>query len=109
VDQSNLALAKLRAQMDGDLISAELAYEEAAERLKNYEDHIRPQSDSARASVIFKFDKGGATLVDLLEAERSDNDVRIATAQAMADTVTTAADLSAARTTLTETDLSSVK
>jgi hypothetical protein len=45
----------------------------------------------------------------LLEAERSDNDVRIATAQAMADTVTTAADLSAARTTLTETDLSSVK
>jgi cobalt-zinc-cadmium efflux system outer membrane protein len=109
VDQSNLALAKLRAQMDGDLISAEAAHDEAAERLKNYQDHIRPQADSARASVIFKFDKGGATLVDLLEAERSDNDVRIATAQAMADTVSTAADLSAAQTTLTETDLSSVK
>jgi cobalt-zinc-cadmium efflux system outer membrane protein len=91
------------------LISAEVAYDEATERLKNYQDHIRPQADSARASVIFKFDKGGASLVDLLEAERSDNDVRIATAQAMADTVSTAADLAAAQTTLTETDLSSVK
>jgi outer membrane protein TolC len=55
--------------------------------------------------VIFKFDKGGATLVELLEAERTDNDVRLALAQAMADTASAMADLTAARTAIAETDL----
>jgi cobalt-zinc-cadmium efflux system outer membrane protein len=109
MEQSNLALAKLRAQAAGDLVNAEAAYREAAERWQRYRDEIRPQSASARESVIFKFEKGGATLVDLLEAERTDNDVRLATAQAMNDTASTAADLTAAKTTLTETELSDVK
>lgn len=105
VEQSRLALAKLQAQMTSDVINAETAYSEARSRLKRYQEQIRPQSASARASVVFKFEKGGATLVDLLEAERTDNDVRLATAQAMADTASTAADLTAARTSLTETEL----
>ena len=107
MEQSRLALEKLRAQADGDLMNAEASYHEASARWLRYHDEIRPQSASARASVIFKFEKGGATLVDLLEAERTDNDVRIATAQAMADTASTAADLTAAKTALTETELSS--
>lgn len=105
VEQSRLALDKLRAQMTGDLVNAESAYDEASSRLRRYREQIRPQSASARESVRFKFDQGGATLVDLLEAERTDNDVRLATAQAMADTASTAADLAAARTTLTESEL----
>jgi cobalt-zinc-cadmium efflux system outer membrane protein len=105
VEQSRLALAKLRAQMTGDLVNAQSAYDEASSRFHRYREQIRPQSASARESVRFKFDQGGATLVDLLEAERTDNDVRLATAQAMADTASTAADLAAARTTLTESEL----
>jgi hypothetical protein len=35
-------------------------------------------------------------LVDLLEAERADNDARLATAQALADTASAVADLKAA-------------
>ena len=106
VEQSRLAFAKLQAQMISDVINAEAAFDEASSRLKRYHEQIRPQSASARESVVFRFEKGGATLVDLLEAERTDNDVRLATAQAMADTASTAADLTAARTTLTETELS---
>jgi len=106
VEQSRLAFAKLQAQMISDVVNAEAAFDEASSRLKRYHEQIRPQSASARESVVFKFEKGGATLVDLLEAERTDNDVRLATAQAMADTASTAADLTAARTTLTETELS---
>ncbi|HUC85766.1 MAG TPA: TolC family protein [Candidatus Acidoferrales bacterium] len=106
VEQSRLAFAKLRAQMNSDLVNAEAAFDEASSRLKRYREQIAPQSASARESVIFKFNKGAATLVDLLEAERTDNDVRLALAQAMADTASTAADLTAASTTLTETDLS---
>ena len=105
VEQSRLAFAKLQAQMTSDVINAEAAFDEASSRLKRYHEQIRPQSASARESVVFKFEKGGATLVDLLEAQRTDNDVRLATAQAMADTASTAADLTAAKTTLTETEL----
>jgi hypothetical protein len=47
--------------------------------------------------------------VDLLEAQRTDNDVRLATAQAMADTAGSAADLAAATTALTESEVANVK
>ena len=106
VDQFRLALAKLQAQMNSDLVNAQSALDEASSRLKRYQEQIAPQSASARAAVIFKFEKGGATLVDLLEAERTDNDVRLATAQAMADTASAQADLTAAQTMLAEKDLS---
>ena len=109
VDQSRFALAKLQAQMVGDLINAHAAYTEATNRLARYREQIRRQSAYARDAVIFKFNKGGATLVDLLEAERTDNDVRLATAQAMADTASTAADLAAASTAFTESDLSAIR
>lgn len=107
VEQSNLELAKIRAQAAADVASAESAWREASERLARYRDQIRPQSAAARESVAYKYEKGGATLVDLLEAERTDNDVRLATAQAMADTAGAAADLAAARALVTEAQLSS--
>jgi cobalt-zinc-cadmium efflux system outer membrane protein len=105
LEQFRLALAKLQAQMTSDLINAQAAYDEASARLQRYREQIAPLSASARDSVIFKFDKGGATLVELLEAERTDNDVRLALAQAMADTASAMADLTAARTAIAETDL----
>ena len=109
VEQSRIALEKLRAQAAGDLVNAEIFQREAAARAQRYREEIRSRSASARASVIFKFEKGGASLVDLLQAERTDNDVRIATAQAMADAISAAADLLSAQTALTETKLTAVK
>ena len=107
VEQSRLALVKLQAQAVSDAANAEAASHEATERLQRYRAQIGPQSASARQSVMFKFEKGGATLVDLLEAERTDNDVRLATAQAMADTASAAADLVAARAAVSRAELNS--
>lgn len=109
VEQSRFALAKLQAQMVSDLVNARAAYGEATNRLERYREQIRPQSAYARDAIIFKFNKGGAALVDLLEAERTDNDVRLATAQAMADTASTDADLIAASAAFTESDLSAIR
>lgn len=109
LDQSSFALEKIRAQAASDLSDAETAYREASKRLQRYREQIRPQSAAARASVAYKYEKGGATLVDLLEAERTDNDVRIATAQALADTAGAAASLAAARAAVSETELNSAK
>ena len=96
VDRSALALAKARAQAASDIANAQNAYHEASERLRRYQNHILPKSETVRASVAFAYEKGGATLLDLLEAERADNDARLATAQAMSDAATAVADLQAA-------------
>jgi cobalt-zinc-cadmium efflux system outer membrane protein len=49
-----------------------------------------------RQTVSFAYEKGGASLLDLLSAQRTDNEVRLATAQAAAETAKAAADLKAA-------------
>ena len=47
--------------------------------------------------------------MDLLDAERTDNDIRLAIAQAMSDTAGAATDLIAARNVLSEAELNSQK
>jgi cobalt-zinc-cadmium efflux system outer membrane protein len=104
-EQSALAMGKVQAQAQADLINAEVAYQEALHRLQRYDEQIRPRSAKVRESVAFAYSKGGASLVDLLTAERDDNTVRLATAQALSDTASAAADLKAARTVISETEL----
>jgi outer membrane protein TolC len=55
--------------------------------------------------VAFQYEQGAARLVDLLNAEQTDNTIRLAVAQAMNDTASAAADLAAARTALTEQEV----
>ena len=96
VAKNELALAKARAQAAADVALARSAWQEATDRLVRYEKQIRPNAGAVRAAVAFAYEKGGASLVDLLEAERADNDARLATAQAQADTASAVADLNAA-------------
>lgn len=109
VDQYELALGKVRAQNVSDVVNAQVEYREAHDRLQRYQTLIVPQSARSRASVSFAFEKGSATLVDLLEAERTDNSVRIALAQARSDTASAVADVIAAQNVLSETELESNK
>lgn len=96
VDKDALALAKAKAQVAADIATAQSAWQEATERWQRYQSQILPKSQKVRDSVAFAYEKGGQSLVDLLEAERADNDARLATAQAMADASSAAADLKAA-------------
>ncbi len=108
-EQNAIALGKAKAQVLADIANAEASYHESLERLKRYQEQIRPKAAKVRESVAFAYEKGGASLVDLLTAERDDNSVRLATAQAMSDTISAAADLEAARYVLSENDLNSWK
>jgi len=96
MDKNALALAKARAQAAADLATAQSEFQEAAERLARYEKQILPKTQKVREAVAFAYEKGGASLVDLLEAERADNNARLATAQARSDTASAVADLKAA-------------
>ena len=108
-DQSEIALQKAKAQVMADIANAESENDEALQRWQRYREQIAPKSAKVRDSVAFAYEKGGASLVDLLEAERTDNDIRLAAAQAQADTTSTTADLIAAQNVLTETELNSAK
>jgi cobalt-zinc-cadmium efflux system outer membrane protein len=105
VDQFAFAAGKARTQMEADISNAESEYDEAHARWLSYRDQTAPKSTKVRESVAFAYEKGGASLVDLLDAERTDNDIRLATVQAMSDTASAVADLAAARNVVTQTTL----
>jgi outer membrane protein, heavy metal efflux system len=104
-DQSRIALARAHAQVASDIANAEVGYREAQARWLRYQNDLGPKSTKVRESVAFAFEKGGASLLNLLEAERTDNDIRLATAQAMSDTASAVADLIAAKSVLSEAEL----
>jgi cobalt-zinc-cadmium efflux system outer membrane protein len=109
VDQFLMAAGKVRTQMEADISNAESEYNEAHARWLSYRDKTAPKSTQVRESVAFAYEKGGASLVDLLDAERTDNDVRLATVQAISDTASAIADLISARNVLTQATLESRK
>ena len=95
--QAQAQASKIETQIASEIASAQIAYREAFARWRRYLDQIAPSSAAVVATVSFAYQKGGASLLDLLSAERNDNDIRIATAQAMADCATASATLASAR------------
>jgi cobalt-zinc-cadmium efflux system outer membrane protein len=95
-DQAAIQADKLRSAIAGEVNKASISYAEASARLRRQRDEIQPKSADIRETISFAYSKGGASLLDLLLAERNDNDIRLATAQAMADAANAAAALKSA-------------
>ena len=95
-DRAETALGKVQAQIAADVATAHQAYEEAAVRWRRHVTEIQPRSAEILQSVEFAYKRGAAALVDLLAAQRDDNDVRLATVQAAADVTTAMASLRSA-------------
>jgi cobalt-zinc-cadmium efflux system outer membrane protein len=95
-EQARLAFEKAKAEAMGDIAVARLAYEDALKRWRSYRDSIRPKSEQIRQTMAYAYQKGGASLLDLLVAERNDNDIRLAAAQAAGDTASAGAAFKAA-------------
>ena len=104
-EQNRLAFEKAKAQAAADIASAILAYNDAAQRWENYHVSIRPKSEEVRKTKAYAYQKGGASLLDMLVAERDDNDVRLAALQAASDTAAALANLKAATTEIKPDDL----
>jgi low affinity Fe/Cu permease len=95
-EQARLAFEKAKAEAMGDIAVARLAYEDALKRWRSYRESIRPKSEQIRQTKAYAYQKGGTSLLDLLVAERNDNDIRLAAAQAAADTASAGAAFKAA-------------
>jgi cobalt-zinc-cadmium efflux system outer membrane protein len=95
-EQARLAFEKAKAEAVADIAVSRLAYNDALKRWRSYCDSIRPKSEQIRQTMAYAYQKGGASLLDLLVAERNDNDIRLAAAQAASDMASTGAAFKAA-------------
>jgi cobalt-zinc-cadmium efflux system outer membrane protein len=95
-DAAQAQLEKVRIQATADVTAARVAFHEAYQRARRYQSSLVPRSAQVAQSVAYAFGKGGASLVDLLEAERNDNVIRLGAAQAEADAASAAVALRAA-------------
>jgi outer membrane protein, heavy metal efflux system len=102
VEQARVAYDKARAQAGADVATARLVYEDALKRFHDYRQSIRPKSEEVRKAISFAFEKGGSSLLDLLLAERNDNEVRLAAAQSAADLAAAIATMKAATTEISK-------
>ena len=96
LEQTTNKAEKVRAQVKADIAVARMSYTAALTRWQRYRDELTPKSRQIRESVALAYERGGAALLDLLAAQRNDNEVRLATAQAAADAANAAATLRAA-------------
>src|SRR5262249_42569524 len=95
-EQAPRAYEKACAPPPDEIAVARFAYEDAIRRWRSYRESIRPKSEEVRKTLAYAYQKGGASLLDMLVAERNDNDVRIAAMQAASDAATALASLKAA-------------
>ena len=95
-DQAEVQLDKLRVQAAAELASLRIAYAEARTRAEAYVRQLQPRSTAITETIAYAYQHGGAALVELLAAERSDNDIRLAAVHARADLLSAAAALEAA-------------
>jgi len=98
--QAELAMEKIEGQVASDVAAARVAYAEATHRWEAYQSDLQAKSSKVLETVQFAYKKGGASLLDLFAAQRTDNDVRTAAVQAMADRAVAAVTLAAARNAL---------
>jgi cobalt-zinc-cadmium efflux system outer membrane protein len=96
--QASVQVDKIRGQIAADIASARVAYREASARYENYTRVIRPKSAQIVKTISYAYEKGGASLLDLLVAQRNDNEVRLAAVQAGADVAIAQAALKTALT-----------
>ena len=94
--QAQALLEKTSAQISADVADARSAYREAHARSDSYRGDLTAKSANVVHTVAYSYEHGGSSLVELLAAERNDNDIRLASARAQADAVSAAFALSAA-------------
>jgi len=87
----------VKTQVTADIATAISEYDEARDRFHRYGDEIVPKSAKILAAINLAYDKGGASLLDLLSAIRDNNANRQGMAQSQSDTASAVADLMAAR------------
>jgi cobalt-zinc-cadmium efflux system outer membrane protein len=96
VSRAQAAADAVRAQVIHDVETAWVALAASRERVELYEQSYLKASRDSRDIAEFAYRKGATSILDLLDAERTDRAIRLAYRQALADFVTHREQLDAA-------------
>jgi cobalt-zinc-cadmium efflux system outer membrane protein len=97
VESARRDLARGRVRARQDLAATRDALETARARALRLVNELFPKSRKVRDTVRFAYEQGAASLLELLEAERNANDIRLAAVSARGDLAAARADFLAAR------------
>ncbi len=96
-DAARRDLERARVRAAQDLAATREALDTAAARAARLSDDLAPKALGVRETVRYAYEQGGASLLELLEAERNANDLLLAAASARGDLAAARADYLAAR------------
>ncbi len=97
VETARRDLARGRVRAEQDLAATRQALEIASARAARLAGDLQPKAEVVRDTVRYAYQQGGASLLELLEAERNATDIRLAAAAARGDLAAARADYLAAR------------
>ena len=86
-----------RSRLLAELAANRAALRSASARATNFVDVLLPKAEKVRQTVEFAYREGAASFLELLEAERSANEIRLAAASAQGDLITARADFATSR------------
>ncbi len=95
-DLAQAQLNKTRTAALAEIASARSAYQTALTQADVYAHELTAKSSGVVRTVAFAYEHGGAALIELLAAERNDNDIRLSGARAQAEAASAAFALTAA-------------
>ncbi len=96
-DSARRELDQADARAWAELAAASAAWDAALDRRRRVHGDLLPRAEKVEEMVAFAYRNGAASLLELLEAERNLNELRLAAVGTDAETVAAAADLAAAR------------
>lgn len=83
--QAQLQLKAIRVRAEGELRQALALFAAAASRVALYEGGTLTRSKAVLEKTLYNYQRGGASLVEVLIAQRTDSDVNLAYLDALAD------------------------
>jgi cobalt-zinc-cadmium efflux system outer membrane protein len=83
--QAEAQMDRTRIQAAAEIATARSALRDAEARAAAFHQQMLPKSAAVLRAITYAYEKGGASLLDLLSAQRNDNDIRQAAAHATAD------------------------
>lgn len=84
--QVGFAAEAVAVNVEIEVRTAVVAYEAAARRVELYTSGVLSSADQVLERTLYNFQRGGASLVEVLVAQRTDNDVYLSYYNALADT-----------------------
>ncbi|MFO0608497.1 MAG: TolC family protein [Polyangiales bacterium] len=85
VEQADLSAQAARLRAEVEVRQAHARYEAATAALARYDESLRRDAEQVRSATLYNFQRGGASLLEVLAAQRTADEVTLGHEEALAD------------------------